>query len=156
MAGAAMMTEEAIASALKEFANGATIRELKGISNEEIEAIYSMGTAFYKAGNYKDAEKVFKFLVVFDHTSSRFWTAMASLRQVEKKFEEALCYYQFASFLDLGNPRPVYYAAECYVALGRKEEALDALENAEKYGKDSPAWQTIGPKAEALRALISK
>ena len=102
------ITEEKIAAALKEIGEGATLRALRGISDEEMEAIYAMGVNFYKAGNYEDAEKVFKFLTMYDHLNSRYWTAMGSLRQVQRKFAEAIEAYKFASFLDLENPKPMY------------------------------------------------
>ncbi len=151
------LTEEKIVAALKEFGNGATLREMRGLSDAEMEAIYSMGVNFYQAGNYEDAEKVFQFLVMFDHLSSRYWTAMGSLRQVQRKFAQAVEAYKFASFLDLENPKPMYYAAECYLALGQKDEALMALaalaENAPKTTDNGRTYLAMGAK---LRAMIEK
>ncbi len=150
------VSEENIVAALKAFGDGATLRELRGLSDEEMEAIYSMGVNFYKAGNYTDAEKVFRFLVTFDHLSSRYWTAMASIRQVKRQFAAALEAYKFASFLDLKNPKPMYYAAECYLALGQKAEALAALdaldENVPATTENGRAYRAKGAK---LRALIA-
>ena len=60
----ASMTDEKIVAALKEFGDGATLRAMRGLSDEEMEAIYAMGVNFYKAGNYEDAEKVFKLLAL--------------------------------------------------------------------------------------------
>ncbi len=153
----ASVTEEKIVAALKEFGDGATLREMRGLSNEEMEAIYSMGVNFYKAGNYEDAEKVFRFLVMFDHLSSRYWTAMGSLRQVQRKFEQALEAYKFASFLDLKNPKPMYYAAECYLALGQKAEALMALAALAEYVPGTTDnGRTYLAKGVQLRELIEK
>ena len=97
----ASMTDEKIVAALKEFGNGATLRAMRGLSDEEMEAIYAMGVNFYKAGNYADAEKVFRFLTLFDHLNSRYWTGLGSLRQVQRQFAAAIEAYRFASFLDL-------------------------------------------------------
>ena len=124
----ASMTDEKIVAALKEFGNGATLRAMRGLSDEEMEAIYAMGVNFYKAGNYADAEKVFRFLTLFDHLNSRYWTGLGSLRQVQRQFAAAIEAYRFASFLDLENPKPMYYAAECHLALGQKDEARAALD----------------------------
>lgn len=129
----ASMTEEKIAAALKAFGDGATLRAMRGLSDEEMEAVYAMGVNFYTAGNYDDAEKVFKFLTLFDHLNSRYWTGYGSLRQVQRRFAEAIELYKFASFLDLENPKPMYYAAECHLALGEKEAARAALDALEQY-----------------------
>ena len=151
------ITEEKIAAALKEIGEGATLRALRGISDEEMEAIYAMGVNFYKAGNYEDAEKVFKFLTMYDHLNSRYWTAMGSLRQVQRKFAEAIEAYKFASFLDLENPKPMYYAAECMMALGQKTEALAALAALEQYApKTAENGRAYLAKGAALKALIEK
>lgn len=152
----ASMTEEKIAAALKAFGDGATLRAMRGLSDEEMEAIYAMGVNFYKAGNWDDAEKVFKFLTLFDHLSSRYWTGLGSLKQVRRQFAEAIEAYKFASFLDLENPRPMYYAAECHLALGQKAEARAALDALEQY---APATSETGrayrAKAAQLRAALA-
>ncbi len=151
------ITEEKILEALKEIGDGATLRAMRGLSDAEMEAIYAMGVNFYKAGNYEDAEKVFKFLVMFDHLNSRYWTAMGSLRQVQRKFAEALEAYKFASFLDLQNPKPMYYAAECYLALGQKPEAIMALDGlAEHVPATTDTARTYLAKGVKLRELIEK
>lgn len=150
------ITEEKIIEAMTQFGQGATVRELRGIPNEEMEAVYAMGVNFYKAGNYEDAEKVFKFLITFDHMSSRYWTAMGSLRQVQRRFAQAVEAYKFASFLDLENPKPLYYAAECLVALGDKENALNALAAVEEFAAKDAKGATYRAKAAQLKALLEK
>ena len=151
------ITDENVFAALKAFGDGATLRAMRGISDEEMEAIYAMGVNFYKAGNYEDAEKVFKFLTMFDHLNSRYWTAMGSLRQVQRRFAEAVEAYKFASFLDLENPKPAYYAAECLLALGEKPAALSALDALEQYAlKDTDKGRTYLAKGKALKARIQE
>lgn len=150
------ITEEKILEALAQFGEGSTVRELRGISDEEMEAVYAMGVNFYTTGNYEDAEKVFKFLVMFDHMSSRYWTAMGSLRQVQRRFDQAVEAYKFASFLDLENPKPLYYAAECLVAMGEKEKALDALAALNEFAAKSETGAAYRAKGEKLKALLEK
>ena len=150
------ITEENVIEMMTQLGEGATLREMRGITDAEMEAIYAMGVNFYKAGNYDDAEKVFKFLVMFDHMSSRYWTAMGSLRQVQRRFAQAVEAYKFASFLDLENPKPLYYAAECLVALGDKAKALDALAAVDEFAAKDAKGAQFRAKAAALRALIEK
>lgn len=151
----ASMTDEKIVAALKEFGDGATLRAMRGLSDEEMEAIYAMGVNFYKAGNYADAEKVFRFLTLFDHLNSRYWTGLGSLRQVQRQFAAAIEAYRFASFLDLENPKPMYYAAECHLSLGQKDEARAALDALAEYApKTTEKGRTYLAKAAQLRAAL--
>lgn len=150
------ITEEKVCAALKEFGEGATLRAMRGLSDAEMEAVYSMGVNFYNAGNWEDAAKTFKFLTTFDHLNSKYWTGMGNILQAQRKFAEAVETYRFASFLDLENPRPTYYAAECLAALGQKEEALAALEGLKQYANaESDAGRAFLAKGAELAAKLA-
>ena len=140
--------------AAKQFADLSTIREMKGISDEEMEAIYSMGVNFYKAGSYENAEKIFRFLVLFDHSNARYWTGFGSLMQAQRKFDEAIKAYQYAMFLDLENPRAIYYCAECNLAKGDKELCLELLKTLEEHcPKTTDLGRKFLVKGAKLKAL---
>ena len=150
------LDDKTIEAAVRNFADMGTLAEAKGLTEAEMNAVYSMGVGFYKTGNYDDAEKVFKFLVLFDHLNSRYWTAMGSLRQAQRRFAEALEAYKMATFLDLENPRPLYYSAECCVALGQKDEALAALEALERYAPKNENGRKMLAKGATLKAALAK
>ena len=152
-----LLTNEKIEEAAKAFAEMGTVRELKGITDAEMEAIYSMGYSFYTTGRYEDAEKVFRFLVLFDHLNPKYWTGLGAVQQSKKLYGDAITSYGYASFLDLDNPKPQYYAAECFLALGDKDNALSALAALEAYcPKESELGREYRAKAEELKALIEK
>lgn len=149
------LSEERIAEIMAHMGNFGTLRELKGISNAEIETIYGMGVDFYRAGNYKDAEKIFRFLTVFEHTSSKYWTAMGSVLQVGGRFEEATKSYAMATLFDIHNPKPMYYAAECFMKMGDLENARKALASLEAYGsKDTENGRRFQAKGAELKAKL--
>ena len=151
------LTEEKIEAAAKGFAKMGTIREIKGITNSEMEAVYSMGYSFYTTGRYDDAEKVFRFLVLFDHLNAKYWTGLGAVQQVKKLYGDAISSYGYASFLDLDNPKPQYFAAECFLALGDKPNALSALAALEEFcPKDKEIGREYLAKAAALKAVIEK
>jgi len=151
-----LMTDEQMAAFVKSMlVDGATVREAKGIRDEELEAIYAMGVDYYKAGNYADARKIFRFLVLMQHTSSRFWTALGSVEQATKKYENAIRAYQVASFFDLHNPRPMYNAAVCFKATGDLTNARLALLSLEKYApKETETGRTLLAKGRELKAAL--
>ena len=119
--------------AKKLFQDGATLGELKGITPRELNAVYQMGLGFYNTGRYDDAEKVFSFLVMFDHLEPKYWLAAGAVQQVKKNFEKAKAAYVQAAMLDIHGPKPQYYVAECYLALGQKDDALASLETLLEY-----------------------
>lgn len=150
------MTPEMIEETAKSFIGMGTIRDLKGLTDEEMEAIYSMGFGFYNTGRYDDAEKVFKFLVMFDHLCQKYWVGLGAVHQMKKDYEKAITCYGFGSFLDLKNPKPQYHAAECFLALGDKVNATSALDALEEY---CPTNTEIGrefrTKASELRNRLA-
>lgn len=150
-----MLTDERIKEIFSTLADFGTVRELKGLSDGEIESIYAAGVDYYRGGNYADAEKVFRFLTVFEHTSSKYWTSYGSVLQVQGRYDEAIKAYRFATFFDLHNPRPMYYAAVCFVKTGDLENAQMALASLAKYGpKDTEDGRRFLRKAEELKARI--
>jgi len=152
------ISHEQITAAVKKFVDLGTLREAKGITHEEMEAIYSMGLGFYRTGNYADAEKIFKFLCLFDHVNSRYWTALAGVRQAKREFAMAVEAYRFAIFLDITNLKALYYLAECHAALGETEDALGMLAELERMVAKSndPKAGDMLAKGNALKAKIEK
>ena len=151
------ITEEKIAEAAKAFAAGATLKEVRGITNDELEAVYSLGFGYYNTGKFEDAQKLFEFLVLFDHLSTKYWFALGAVQQARKDFQRAIASYGYSSFLDLENPKPQFHAAECFLALGDKANAASAIMALEQY---CPTGTDLGreyrAKAAELRKLIGE
>jgi type III secretion system low calcium response chaperone LcrH/SycD len=150
---------DTIAEAANKFATGfATMRELKGITKAEMEAVYSVGFNMYRTGRYDDAEKIFRFLVLFDHLEPKYWMGVGAIQQVRKDFQGAIASYGYASFLDLKNPKPQLHAAECFLAMGDKPNAASALVALDQYCP--PETTEIGreyrAKAAELRKLVGE
>lgn len=152
------ITENQIVEAARQFLEGgATLGELKGISPAELEAVYALGFTHYRTGRYEDASKLFQFLVLFDHLNPKYWLALGAVQQVAKDFKAAIASYGYASFLDLENPKPQLHAAECFLALGDRENALSALLALDEYcPKDTETGREYRAKAEALRKQIEE
>lgn len=149
------ISREKIEEAAKNIAgNMATVRELKGITDAEMEAVYSLGFNFYQTGNIENAEKVFKFLVLFDHFEPKYWIGLGAVLQLKKAFDGAITAYAYASFLDIHDPKPQYHAAECYLAKGDRANALSALAALEAFAPtDTDRGLEYRAKAEELKAL---
>ena len=133
------MTEETLDAIIKEVAEaaakGASFAEIRGISKDELETIYAIGLNNYKAGAYAEAEKVFTALTMMSQANQKYWIALGGARQQQKKYNEAIGAYKVAAFLDLENPTPHQYAADCYKALGNAEMEAQCREAAKVAGK---------------------
>ena len=153
----ATMTQAQIEEAAKKFMNGSTVKELKGIKNEELEAVYSLAFNFYRSGKYDEAEKLFNFLALFDHLNQKFWMGVGAVRQVKKDYAGAVQAYGYASFLDLKNPKPQIHAAECFLAMGDKRNAASSLEALDMFcPKDTELGREYRAKAAELRKLVGE
>ena len=150
------INNDKIAEAAKQFAEGfATMRELKGITKAEMEAVYSVGFNMYRTGRYDDAEKIFRFLVLFDHLEPKYWLGVGAVQQVRKDYQGAIASYGYSSFLDLANPKPQLHAAECFLAMGDRRSAASALEALNEYcPKDTDIGREYRAKAAKLRELV--
>jgi len=153
----ATMTQAQIEEAAKKFMNGSTIKELRGISNNELEAVYSLAFNYYRTGKFDEAEKLFNFLALFDHLNPKFWVGVGAVRQVKKDFSGAVQAYGYASFLDLTNPKPQLHAAECFLAMGDKRNAASSLEALDQYcPKDTDLGREYRAKAAELRKIVGE
>lgn len=153
------INEAQIKEAAQKFATGfATMRELKGITKAEMEAVYSVGFNMYRTGRYDDAEKIFRFLVLFDHLEPKYWMGVGAIQQVRKDYQGAIASYGYASFLDLQNPKPQLHAAECFLAMGDKVNAASALVALDKYcpPESTPIGREYRAKAAELRKLVGE
>ena len=136
---------------------GATLKQLKGSSNEELEAVYSLAFGYYRSGKFDEAAKLFQFLVLFDHLNAKYWFGLGATQQALRDFQNAAVSYGYCSFLKLDNPKPQLHAAECFLALGDKRSAASALEALNEYcPKDTDIGREYRAKAAKLREVIGE
>ena len=135
----------------------ATLKQLKGVSNAELEAVYSLAFGYYRTGKYDEAAKLFQFLVLFDHLNAKFWFGLGAVQQATKDFQGAVTSYGYCSFLNLENPKPQLHAAECFLALGDKRNAASSLEALDEYcPKDTDIGREYRAKAANLREMVGQ
>ena len=136
---------------------GATLKQLKGVTNAELEAVYSLAFGYYRTGKFDEALKLFQFLVLFDHLNQKFWMGLGAVQQALKDYQSAVTSYGYCSFLKLDNPKPQLHAAECFLAMGDKRNAASSLEALEEYcPKDTDIGREYRAKAAKLRELIGE
>ncbi len=137
--------------------DGATLKQLKGVTNDELEAVYSLAFNYYRTGKFDEALKLFQFLVLFDHLSAKYWFGQGAVQQALKDYQSAVVSYGYCSFLKLDNPKPQLHAAECFLAMGDKRNAASSLEALEAYcPNDTEIGREYRAKAAKLRELVGE
>ena len=81
-------------------AGGGTLADLRGLGEQDIETIYSIGFNFYNQAKYAQAEPMFQFACVYSHLERRYWMALGNCRQMAKNYQGAIDAYGFAFMLD--------------------------------------------------------
>ena len=137
--------------------DGSTLKQLKGVSNDELEAVYSLAFSYYRTGKFDEALKLFQFLVLFDHLNAKYWFGQGATQQALKDYQSAVVSYGYCSFLKLDNPKPQLHAAECFLAMGDKRNAASSLEALDAYcPKDTDVGREYRAKAAKLRELVGE
>ena len=139
--------------ALEVIAGGGTLASMRGLTPDEIETIYAIGFNLYNQGKYATAEPMFQFACLYSHLEPRYWTALGDCRQMAKNYQPAIDSYGMAFMLDVDNPWPTIQAAICYLAVGDKEQAADALSLGDKGIARKPN-ETARLRIAALRQAL--
>ncbi len=129
------------------FSRGGTFKELKNLSDESMEAIYSVAYNLYHGGRYDEAKKVFQFLCFYDHYNQKYFLGLGACQMMEQDFETAIELFSFASSLDIDDPRAMLCIGDCNMAMGRPAAAKIAYEAAASWAGDQDEY-----KEELIRA----
>ena len=135
---------------------GGTYKEVAGLSDDDLEAIYGLAYGQYENGQYADAERTFAVLCFHDHKSERFWLGLGAARQQLKAFAGAVMAYSQAAEAGSVNPFVPLHAAECYFALGLYAEALHGLDVALDWAGSDPEPGPIIDRVQALFEAFEK
>lgn len=133
-----------------------TYKEVVGLSDDDLEAIYGLAHGEYENGRYADAERTFTVLCLHDHRSERFWLGLGAARQQLNEFAGAVMAYSQAAEAGSTNPFVPLHAAECYFALGLYAEALHGLDVALDWASYNPEPGPIIDRVQALFEAFEK
>jgi type III secretion system low calcium response chaperone LcrH/SycD len=148
-------TQQQINALMDGFAQGLSLSEITGINPELIEGMYAFGHNLYSSHNYADAETVFRTLCLYKHNEYRFWLGLAATLQGSEQYEKAAEAYGMAGYQSqLNNPEPFWFAAQCFLKTGKKEEAIGTLQAMALMGEDKAEYTEVHEKAKNLLALL--
>jgi len=136
--------------------NQKTFKDLKGITDKEMEGIYATAYNFYTHGKFDRANEIFSALCQMDPYKSKYWLGLGATRQMEKKYEKAIEAYGLATIMDANNPLPPFYAAHCLMKLNEHDRATSAFETVIDLSKDKKEFKDLKTQAEQLLEGLRK
>lgn len=156
-----VLTPEILEKTVKEVLSGKkTLKDIRGLKNEEMEACYTAAYNFYNHGKFLEALNIFTLLCTFDNLTPKYWLGLGATRQMLKDFSGAVEAYSLSALLDYTNPKAPFHAADCLLALKEYDKAKMALEAAisivETTKTDKKEYKAIAAQAKNLLDLINK
>ncbi len=147
--------EELEDTLLEFFGKGGTFKDLKDMSDDAMEAIYSVAYNLYQGGKYDEAQKVFQFLCFYDHFNRKYFLGLGACQQMMKQYEQAIEIFTFATVLDADDPRGMLYIGDCHLAMGDKDKAKGCYETAIEWGAGQAAYADELKRAENMLENIA-
>ncbi len=144
--------------ALECLEQGISIADIRGYSEQEIEALYQVAYNLYQQQKHQDAKTMFLFLSMYEHADARFWLGLGGCCQRLNEFESAINAYSCAALADATNPVYPFHACECYIATKDWDAAKKAIESIEilcDMEFDGMDHSQLIKRTEAMRQLVT-
>lgn len=151
------ITAEQLNTLIHDFlVNNKTFKDVRGITDKEMESMYAIAYNFYNHGKFDRANDLFTALCQMDTYEPKYWIGLGAARQMQKNYEKAIDAYGMATLFDAQNPLPAFYAAHCYMKLKNHERAIQALDAVLAISKDKKEYKDLHAQAEQLREGLHK
>lgn len=127
------------------------VMDILGISEQEISTVplekerefYAIAYGLYDKGDYRGAAHLFTQLILTDPFCEHRWRGLASSKQMAREYLAAIHAWTLVALLNEETPEPHFHAAECFLSLEEKEDALKALHAALSKCKDEALREKI-------------
>jgi type III secretion system low calcium response chaperone LcrH/SycD len=139
---------------------GATAKEMLGLTDAMVEGIYGQAYRLYNTGKFREANQLFRLLIMINPTESKYVMGLAAGFHMLKEYKSAADCYQIVGVIDPQNPIPLYHSSDCYLQMGDPASALISLQMAVKRSGDKPEFKILKDRAlmtiESLQKDINK
>lgn len=140
-------------SLLDAIQNGATIKDVQGISSDTMQDMYKLAYDFYHQGKLNDAESLFRFLCIYDFYNPEYAMGLAAILQLKKNYAKAIDFYALAYSLSKEDYRPMFYAGQCNLMLRQAVPARKCFDIVINRCSDAELCQKAGAYISALNNL---
>ena len=104
------------------------LQEDMNVSDETIEHFYQCGFRVYSQKNYQEAADVFFVISLLSPRRHNIWMALGLSEKELNNHAPALVAFSMAALTNMEDPLSFFHSAECYIALGEKEDAKECIE----------------------------
>ncbi|WP_224369370.1 SycD/LcrH family type III secretion system chaperone [Hyalangium versicolor] len=146
--------EAKLVAALQRWADGkATLREVRGYTDEELYAIAKTAYFFFYQGRVNEARTLFQGLYAVNPTDAYFAKALGVVELAAGNAQGALAAYDVAIKLAPNDVQAHVGRAEVKLALGQKPQAIEDLRKATGM---APEDDPVARKAAAMISALSR
>ncbi len=113
---------------MDEMAEGKSLKELFGVTDETLDLLYRGAKYLYENQHYFEASTAFSILTLLDPRIHLFWMGLGTAEYLQERYEAALLAYAMAAQADSSDPLCHIYSAHSYLGLKENDKALQCLE----------------------------
>ena len=136
-------------------AKGGSMRELRGLDESQLEAMYKVAYSRFNSALYEDALLIFRHLCLLDHSNYSYFLGLGAAQAEMKLYAQAAATLAHAEKLDKADPRASLVMGGCFIEMKRMPLAKQALTNAIKRAEKSKQWSQELKKARHLMMYAS-
>jgi type III secretion system low calcium response chaperone LcrH/SycD len=130
--------------------NGVTLKEICGIPENVMQAIYAHAYDFYQRGRFDDARIFFEFLCAQDIYNADYAMGMAAVHHQKKDYLRALQMYTLSHVLNPENISAEFHSGQCALFLKDRQRAAACFTNV----IESAAPAALKSQAQAYLSAI--
>lgn len=146
--------EAKLAQQLQRWADGkATLRDVRGYTDEELYAIAKTAYYFYYQGRISEARTLFQGLYAINPADAYFAKALGVVEMAAGNAQGALAAYDVALKLDGRDAQAYVGRAEVRLSVGQKSQALEDLR---RVGTLLDAEDPLAQKAAAMLTALTQ
>ena len=131
---------------------GATIKELRGVTDEVLEGVYAYAHRFYVNGQLDEAETFFRFLYLYDVYNGEYALGLGAVHHMKREYQKAIDMYALAFALTSNDFRPMFHVGQCQLALQKLNIARTCFETVAAKATDEKLVARAGVYLEAIRS----
>lgn len=138
-------------SLVQKWAEGrATLKEVRGYSDEELYAVARVAHAFFHQGKLAEARTLFQGLFAVNPRDAYFARALAVVEYAAGNPEGSLSAWEIAVKLDPADPAGYLGRAEVLLSTGQRQRAAEDLKKASRLDGDA----RLKAKAESMLGAL--
>jgi type III secretion system low calcium response chaperone LcrH/SycD len=132
------------------FDQGMLPKEAMGISDTVMEGIYGHAYRMYNAGQYRDAQSIFRILTMLNPLESKYAMGSGACLHMMKDYKTAAAIYTITSSIDPKNPVPHYHASDCYLKMSLIGAAMNELKTTIELCGDQPVYAIVRDRSKMM------